>query len=132
MIRAAAGAAALLFLGGCSSMQGRPAQVVLSVPGPLPVGADFSSTTRPQTLLVAASAYANDDDVRVEIQVFIDAALVGRCRLFSNGALTHRTLVCPSIPLQLPPGRHRLELRAGNDETATHQEDVFEAVVLEQ
>src|SRR5262245_13656349 len=122
-----------LLLAACASAPPRgSSRTILSATGPLPVAADFECDGGRQTLLLSASAWSEDEDVRLEVQTFVDGALVARCRLFSNAAATHRALVCPAVPLQLAPGRHRIELRPGNDETVTDQEDLFEATLVER
>ena len=123
--------AASALLAGCASVPPARALTILSATGPLPVTAGFDVEGPRQTLLLSASAWSDIEGVRLEVQTFVDGALVARSRLFSNGPQTHRALVCPAVPLQLSPGRHRLELRGGNDETVTDGEDLFEAVLFQ-
>lgn len=121
-----------IVLAACTTTRTGRAVTVLSRTGPLPVRSDFETNSPAQTAFIAASAYAPEAEVRLEVQVLVDGSLVGRCRLYSNGPDEHRALVCPAIALQLAPGRHTLELRAGNDETATDPEDVFEVTLIDR
>lgn len=127
-----------LSAGACAGTSARPADAphpvtsVVSAPGPLPLARAFAVARPAQTLFVSASAYAAQPWVTLEVQVVVDGAVVGRCRLFSNDPMQHRALVCPAIPLSLAPGEHEMSLRAGNDWTATDPNDQFEVTLSER
>jgi len=127
----AAGLLGAFVCGACTSPTGPSPPVSGSKNGPLPVQWTFHVAAPYAHLYVGASAFAQSHDQPLEVLVVVDGTVAGRCRIFSNGGLTHRALVCPMIPLRLEPGAHVLELRAGNAATASDGEDVYEFAVVE-
>jgi hypothetical protein len=82
-------------------------------------------------LYLSASAFSQTADQPLDVLVVVDGVVAGHCRIFSNARLTHRALVCPMIPLRVPPGIHVVELRAGNAATASDDQDVYEFTIVE-
>ena len=127
---------AAVVLPACACVTPRPpanAEWILSSRGPLPLHAEFSTASDRQILVVSGSAWARQTTgVRLEVQVLVDGAIAGRGRLLAHTVSMNRALVFPAIPLALAPGGHTIELRAGNEDTATDEEDLFEATVIDR
>ncbi len=81
-------------------------------------------------MILSGSAWTDDTDVDLVVDVLVDGALVARGGIFSNAAATHRALVFPAVPLALAAGEHVVEIRAGNDETVSDAQDRYEITLV--
>jgi hypothetical protein len=102
---------------------------VLSRNGPLPVHTEFTSPGGRRLLLVTGSAWSAEEGTGLVVEVVLDGSIVATGRLFSNGPDEHRTLVFPATPLTLATGSHVVELRRGNELTASDGYDYYEVTL---
>lgn len=104
-----------------SSPTGLPLVVTFVVPAGSPQ----------QLLLVSGTAYMNDVGGLMQVEVLVNAAIVGTLTAYSNEGGSHKALPTAFIQLALPAGTHTLTIREKDGtQTATNNDDYFNACVL--
>jgi hypothetical protein len=105
-------------------------QVILNLPGPLPVKNTFDA---PGDMLmhieVQGSIWTQTANQMIGIDIALDGAKIGTAQIFSNANSTHRTVVPAYIPVKLTQGQHTLALSVANSATVSDLNDSYIAVL---
>ncbi|HYN14464.1 MAG TPA: hypothetical protein VES66_01575 [Terriglobales bacterium] len=104
---------------------------IINQPGPLPIQAQFKAPLDgPALLVVTGSLWASSANVLMQMNVYLDGALVATAQMFSNGSSTHRVLPTMFISLPLSFGPHTLQLALSGSSVTSDLNDFFSAAIL--
>jgi hypothetical protein len=106
-----------------------PQILINNTVGPLPLSRNgFYTAGSTQVLQVSGSAWTNNPGW-IGVNIWIDGAIVGVLRGFTNEAASHKTLVEQPVILHLTPGPHNLELAPTGSTTLTDLNDHFNVLL---
>lgn len=105
-------------------------QVIINQPGPLPITVAFKAPgNEPMYMEINGSVYTSAADQMIGISAELNGKVLGQAQIYSNGPLTHRTVVPAYFDLRFSDETQSLTLSAANSNTVSDFNDFYTAVL---